>query len=72
MEEASAHDLRVELDQLEAREALLSADRSRIHDQIDFGFASGTTREREREISDERQQLQRRIDELRELLGITP
>jgi hypothetical protein len=68
MAEASLDDLRTELALLEAREARLSANRERLQHQIDFGFASATTREREREISDERQEVHRRIDALRELL----
>jgi hypothetical protein len=66
MAEASLDDLRTELALLEAREARLSANRERLQHQIDFGFASATTRERE--ISDERQEVHRRIDALRELL----
>jgi hypothetical protein len=69
MDEASLDALRKELEALEAREALVSAARRRLHEQIDFGYASETTRAREREISDERQELHRRIDALRELLG---
>jgi hypothetical protein len=68
MEEVSADDLRAELERLEAREELLSAERRRLHDQIDFGFATETTPAREREISDERRQLHQRIDLLREQL----
>jgi hypothetical protein len=61
--------LRVQLAALEAEEALVSAERRRLHDQIDYGFATETTRAREREVSDHRQQLHRRIDALRALLG---
>jgi hypothetical protein len=68
MEEASADDLRQELELLEARERLLSAERRRLHDQIDFGFATETTRSREREVSDERRRLHQRIDLVREQL----
>lgn len=68
MAEASLDDLRTELALLEAEEARLSANRERLQHQIDFGFASATTREREREVSDERQEVHRRIDALRELL----
>jgi chromosome segregation ATPase len=66
--EPSIDDLRGELADLEAEEARLSATRKRLQDQIDFGFESGTTREREREVSDERQELHRRIASLRERL----
>lgn len=69
MAEPSIDDLRGELADLEAEEARLSATRKRLQDQIDFGFESGTTREREREVSDERQELHRRIESLRERLA---
>jgi hypothetical protein len=68
MAEPTLEDLRGELALLEAEEARLSATRKRLQDQIDFGFESGMTRGREREVSDERQEVHRRIDELRELL----
>jgi hypothetical protein len=42
--------------------------RRHLQHQIDFGFESATTREREREVSDERQEIHRRIASLRELL----
>jgi hypothetical protein len=61
-------DLRAELARLEERVAVLSAKRHHMHNQIDFGYASDATRVREREVSDERRQLHRRIDELREQL----
>lgn len=61
-------DLRKELARLEAEEARLSAERDRLHHQLDFGFATGTTRAREREVSAERRELHRRIDALRKLL----
>lgn len=53
---------------MEAAGARLSAERNRLQDQIDFGFGTETTREREREVSDERQQVHERIDALREQL----
>lgn len=53
---------------MEAAEARLSAERSRLQDQIDFGFGTETTREREREVSHERRQVHERIDALREQL----
>jgi septal ring factor EnvC (AmiA/AmiB activator) len=63
--------LREELAALEAAEARLSAERRRLHNQIDFGYsASEALRAREREMSDERRDLHRRIDSLRELLGM--
>jgi hypothetical protein len=69
MEEAKLDALREELAALEAEQAQVSAVRRRLHDQIDFGFATETTRNREREVSDHRRQLHRRIDELRKQLG---
>jgi hypothetical protein len=68
MSEADLDDLRDELARLEAEEAQLSAVRDRLHQQIDFGYGSETTRAREREISDERQELHKRIDSLRKLV----
>jgi hypothetical protein len=67
-QEASVDDLRRELTKLEAEEERLSAVRRHLQHQIDFGFESATTREREREVSDERQEIHRRIASLRELL----
>jgi 50S ribosomal subunit-associated GTPase HflX len=68
MEADILEDLRAELARLEAREARLSAQRRHLHNQIDYGYATDSTKAREREVSDERQELHRRIDELRELL----
>jgi uncharacterized protein YlxW (UPF0749 family) len=62
-------ELRQELARLEVAEAQISAERRRLHNQIDFGFATDSTRAREREVSAERRELHRRIDALRELLG---
>jgi hypothetical protein len=64
--------LREELVGLEAEEALVSLQRRNLHQKIDFGYATDETRVREREVSDRRQALHRRIDELRELLGTSP
>ncbi len=69
MEEANLAGLRAELALLEAQEALFSAKRRHLHDQIDFGYATDEARSREREISVERRRLHGRIAELRELLG---
>jgi len=69
MSDAGRDDLRRELSRLESEEAKLSAIRSRLQHQIDFGFASETTREHEREISDERMELHRRIASIRARLG---
>lgn len=67
-QEASVDDLRRELSKLEVEEARLSAVRRHLQHQIDFGFESSTTREREREVSNERQEVHRQIDALKELL----
>jgi hypothetical protein len=68
VDETSLDELRRELATLEATETRISAERRRLHNQIDYGYGDAETREREREISDERRQLHRRIDSLRELL----
>jgi chromosome segregation ATPase len=68
MSEVSLDDLRGELAHLEAEEARLSAVRRHLQRQIDFGFETATARDREREVSDERRELHRRIDALKELL----
>jgi chromosome segregation ATPase len=68
MADTTLHDLRAELAALEAEEARLSAARKRLQHQIDFGFETATTRDREREVSKERLEVHRRIDELRERL----
>lgn len=47
----------------------MSAQRRHLHQQIDFGYATDEARAREREVSDHRRELHRRIDELRERLG---
>ena len=65
----SIDELRTELAKLEVAEARLSAERDRLHKQIDFGFETTSTREREREVSDERRELHDRIDELKQQLG---
>ena len=69
MAEANVDDLREELRLLEAEEARLSAERNRVQDRIDLGFATDHARERERELSGARRQLHERIDALRESLG---
>jgi hypothetical protein len=68
LEHLSTEDLRDELAELEAKAAQLSAMRSHLHHQIDFGFETATTRTREREVSDERNALHRRIDSIREII----
>ena len=68
MENPSIDELRGELAALEAEATRLSQMRIHLHHQIDFGFETATTRDREREVSDERRELHRRIDSLREFL----
>jgi hypothetical protein len=58
-------DLLAELSRLEAEEARVSAIRRRLHDQLDRGFPNELLRKRERQLSDERRALHRRIDILR-------
>ncbi|HEU5404526.1 MAG TPA: hypothetical protein VFU52_00470 [Gaiellaceae bacterium] len=69
MDEASLNDLRQELAVLEAQEERLSAERERLHHQIDFGFESTTTGEREQEVSAARRDLHQRIDLVRKILN---
>jgi hypothetical protein len=73
MEARELGGLRAELELLEAQEALVSAKRRHLHNQLDFGYGSEQTREttraREHEISAERQEMHRRIEELRDLLN---
>ena len=64
--------LQAELAALEEEEALVSAERRHLHRQIDFGYASETTRTREREVSDRRRELHARIDAIKESLGMRP
>lgn len=73
MDESELQAFRDELAALEAIEARVSAERRRLHQQIDFGYSSSESlRVREREVSDKRQALHRRINSLQELLGIEP
>ncbi|HEY3577857.1 MAG TPA: hypothetical protein VGK68_07705 [Gaiellaceae bacterium] len=64
----SIDELRAELADLEARAAQLSQVRSHLHRQIDFGFETSTSRERERQVSDERRELHEQINSIRELI----
>ena len=68
MDNLSIEDLRGQLAVLEAKAARLSQTRGHLQHRIDFGFETSTTREREREVSDERQELHQQIDSLRTLL----
>lgn len=71
MDEGMLADLSAELAALEEEEARVSAERRNLHQQIDFGYATETTREREREVSAHRRELHGRIDAIRERLGTT-
>lgn len=68
METMSIDELRAELADLEAKAAQLSQVRGHLHRQIDFGFETSTSREREREVSDERRELHEQIDSISELI----
>jgi len=70
MENPSTDDLRGELAALEAKAAQLSAMCNQLHNRIDLGFATATTRDREREVSDERKELFVQIDALKEDLRL--
>jgi len=70
MDDESLDGLREELERLQEEEARVSALRRHLHQQIDYGSATDETRVRERQVSDERRDLHRRIDELRERLGL--
>ena len=67
--EENLPDPEAELAALEEEEAQVSAERRHLHRQIDFGYASETTRAHEREVSDRRRALHARIDAMRENLG---
>jgi DNA repair exonuclease SbcCD ATPase subunit len=69
MDETSLNDLRQELAILKAQEERLSAERDRLHHQIDFAFESATTREREQEVSAARRDLHQRIDLVQKILN---
>ena len=69
MDNLSIDDLRGELAVLEARAARLSQMRDHLHHQIDFGFESGATRERELEVSAARRELHERIDLVSKILN---
>jgi uncharacterized small protein (DUF1192 family) len=70
MENLSLDELRAQIADLEDEAARLSATRSRLHHKIDFGFETATTRDREREVSHERNELHERIDALKEQLRL--
>ena len=67
--DASPDDLREELRSLEAEERRLSAERDRLHDRIDLGYATDTARTHERQVSDARRKVHERIDSLRKSLA---
>jgi hypothetical protein len=54
-------ELVAELRRLEQEEVELSALRRKLHDRIDSGFGNEVTLRREREVSDERLAMHRRI-----------
>ena len=60
--------LAIELVQLERRELETSALRRKLHDRLN-SFPNEFTLRRERELSDERRVIHRRIDELKALLA---
>ncbi len=57
--------LLVELEELERRERDLSDLRGKLHERIDKGFPNDFTLRHERQVSDERREVQREIDALR-------
>jgi hypothetical protein len=59
-----------ELAALEAEEATVSAERRRLQQQIDNGFATDMSRAREREVSLRRRELHLQIDAIRVRLGL--
>ncbi|HET9115794.1 MAG TPA: hypothetical protein VFN33_06845 [Gaiellaceae bacterium] len=69
MDRTNLDGLRAELAELVAEQERLRAERRRLHDKIDFGFGNDETRAREREISAARQDVHRRIEDLRERIG---
>lgn len=69
MDRTNLDGLRAELAELVAEQERLRAERQRLHDKIDFGFGNDETRAREREISAARQDVHRRIEDLRERIG---
>jgi septal ring factor EnvC (AmiA/AmiB activator) len=69
VEETNRDALCEELAALEAAEARVSAERRRLHQQMDYS-ASESLRAREQEVSAQRRELHRRIDALQQLLGI--
>jgi regulator of replication initiation timing len=69
MDDTSLDGLRAELTELLAEQERLTAERQRLHDKIDFGFGNDETRAREREVSDARQDVHRRIEALRGRIG---
>lgn len=64
----SIDDLRGRLADLESKAARLTLTRAHLHQQIDYGFETATTRQREREVSDERNELHRQIDSLKQTI----
>lgn len=69
MDRTNLDGLRAELAELLVEQERLTAERQRLHDKIDFGFGNDETRDREREVSAARQDVHRRIENLRERIG---
>jgi uncharacterized protein involved in exopolysaccharide biosynthesis len=70
MTESNLRDLTGQLAALEAEEAQVAAERRRLQQQIDNGFATDVSRTREREASLRRRELHLQIDALRTQLGL--
>jgi hypothetical protein len=70
MIEPTLGNLAEELSALEAEEAQVSAERRRLQQQIDNGFATEASRTREREASLRRRELHLQIDAIRLRLGL--
>jgi hypothetical protein len=70
MNESTLGSLAEELAALEAEEASVSAERRRLQQQIDNGFATEASRAREREVSLRRRELHLQIDAMRVRLGL--
>lgn len=72
MIEPTLGNLAEELAALEAEEATVSAERRRLQQQIDNGYATDLARAREREVSRRRRELHLQIDSIRVRLGLPP
>lgn len=70
MEQLALSDVTQALAALEAEEARVSAERRRLQQQIDNGFATELSRDREQQLSLRRRELHLQIDALRLRLGL--